>query len=146
MRVLLDTNVVVSALLFPGVPRHLLRALCSPPFELWTSRPLLRELAVTLASRKLTAAVAGTGQTIQDLLQAYAGHAFVVPDDVLVPVEFEPDPSDAAVIAAARGAGAEWLVTGDRHLLNAQEAMPCRVLTVADALARTEKLIEERPV
>jgi predicted nucleic acid-binding protein len=42
MRVLLDTNVVVSALLFPGPPRRLLRTLSGPPFELWTSRPLLR--------------------------------------------------------------------------------------------------------
>jgi predicted nucleic acid-binding protein len=39
MRVVLDTNVVVSALLFGGPPRELLRLLCSPAFEVWTSRP-----------------------------------------------------------------------------------------------------------
>ena len=39
MRVVLDTNVVVSALLFGGPPRELLRLLCNPAFEVWTSRP-----------------------------------------------------------------------------------------------------------
>ena len=139
MRVLLDTNVVVSALLFPGLPRRLLRVLCFPPFEIWASRPLLRELAATLTYQKLSVAVGGTGLTIEDLVQAYASHVFVVPDEVLAPVQFAPDPCDAAVIAAAMGAGAEWLVTGDRHLLDAEEAMPCRVLTVADALAGAEE-------
>jgi putative PIN family toxin of toxin-antitoxin system len=69
MRVVPDTNVVVSALLFPGAPRALVRRLCHPPFQLWTSRPLLRELAGTLAHRKLRAAVARTTMSVELLVQ-----------------------------------------------------------------------------
>jgi predicted nucleic acid-binding protein len=93
MRVLLDTNVVVSALLFPGPPRRLLRALSAPPFELWTSRPLLRELAATLAYRKLATAVTRTGAAVEDLVESYASQAFVLPDEALVATAFPVDPS-----------------------------------------------------
>jgi len=101
MRVLLDTNVVVSALLFFGPPRRLLRALSVPPFELWTSRPLLRELAAVLAYARLGAAVARTDRTVEELVEGYASQAFIAHEDVLLPVAFTADPSDAAVIAAA---------------------------------------------
>jgi len=140
MRVLLDTNVVVSALLFSGPPRRLLRALSSPPFELWTSRPLLRELAVTLAYRKLLAAVIRTGAVVEDLVESYAGETFVVPDEELVAAPFPVDPSDAAVIAAAKAARVEWVVTGDHHLLDAQQVVQYAVLTVTEALARVAEL------
>ena len=58
VRVLLDTNAVVSALLFGGTPRELLRMLCSPPFELWTSRPLLPRVGCNSVLRP-TASVGG---------------------------------------------------------------------------------------
>jgi len=141
MRVLLDTNVVVSALLFPGPPRRLLRIVSSPPFELWTSRPLLRELAATLAYRKLAAAVAGTGLPVEDLVESYAGQTLVVPDEELAATPFPADPSDAAVVAAARSARVEWLITGDRHLLDAQQPTSCSVLRVTEALARAAELM-----
>jgi len=143
MRVLLDTNVVISALLFAGSPRVLLRLLCAPRFELWTSRALLRELTTTLVHRKLAPALNRTGLAVEDLVQSYASQAFVIPDAALRPVDFPPDPSDAAVIAAAQAARAQWLVTGDRHLLDAGDTIRCHVLTVAEALARAEKATAE---
>jgi len=143
MRVLLDTNVVVSGLLFSGAPRRLLRIVSASPFELWTSRPLLRELAATLAYQKLAAAVEGTGLRVEDLVESYAAQTLVVPDEDLPTMPFPADPADAAVLAAARAAQVEWLVTGDRHLLDAQEVTFCSVLGVTEALARAGSLLEK---
>ena len=47
-----------------------------------------------------------------------------------------------AVLAGAQAARAEWLVTGDRHLLDAGDTIRGQVLTVA-ALARAEKVTAE---
>jgi len=138
MRVVLDTNVVVSALLFSGPPRALLRRLCNRPFELWTSRSLLRELPGTLAHRKLRSAVGRTGMSVALLVQAYAQQTLVVSDAVLPEVVFTPDPGDADVIAAARAARARWLVTGDRHLLDHREEAGCEVLALTEALRLCE--------
>jgi putative PIN family toxin of toxin-antitoxin system len=146
MRVLLDTNVVVSALLFGGEPRVLLRALSAPPFELWTSRPLLRELARALGHDKLQGPVSRSGFTVERLTQAYASRTSVVPDAALPEVDFPPDPNDAVVIATARAAAADWLVTGDHHLLGHRGTIPCDVLTITDALARAAALrASDRP-
>ncbi len=138
MRVLLDTNVVVSAVLFGGEPRVLLRALSSPPFELWTSRPLPRELARALGHDKLQGPVSRSGFTVERLTQAYASRTFAVPDAALSEADFPPDPDDAVVIATARAAAADWLVTDDHRLLDHRETVPCDVLTIRDALGRAE--------
>jgi len=131
----------VSALLFPGPPRRLLRALSASPFECWASRPLLRELAATLAYQKLAVPVSKTGLPVEDLVESYAGQTLVVPDEDLTTVPFPTDPSDAAVLAAARAARVEWVVTGDRHLLDAQQLTFCSVLRVTEALARAAELL-----
>jgi len=141
VRVLLDTNVVISALLFGGAARTLLRRLSNPPFELWTSRPLLRELAAALSHAKLSRAVARTGLDTETLTQAYASQAFVVPEAALHPANFAADPRDAPVVAAALAAKVDWLVTGDSHLLDAREILPCEVLTIAHAQERASKLV-----
>lgn len=144
MRVLLDTNVVVSALLFGGLPRHLLRTLCNSPFELWTSRPLLRELAAVLGHDKLRSAVARAGFTVEQLVQAYASQTNVVPNANLHSVTFAPDPRDEPVVAAALAAKADWLVTGDRHLLLAKATLAPEVLTVVEALERAADLLRSQ--
>ncbi|MFQ5809245.1 MAG: putative toxin-antitoxin system toxin component, PIN family [Armatimonadota bacterium] len=144
MRVLLDTNVVVSALLFGGPPRALLRALCQSPFELWTTRPLLRELARTLKHNKLRRAVARTGLSVDGLMQAYAGQVLVVPDAALPTVNFTPDPRDAPVVAGALAAEVDWVISGDRHLLEAHDAIGADVLTVREALHRAAALVGQQ--
>ena len=77
MRVLLDTNVVVSALLFGGRPRVLLHALRRPHFEIWTSREMLRELLDTLSEWKFPV-LARAEVTGAELAATYARRAFVV--------------------------------------------------------------------
>jgi len=68
---------------------------------------LLRELAATLAHRKLQRAVELTAFTVEQLTQAYARQTFVVPDAALPLLEFPPDPDDAVVIGTAMAAAAE---------------------------------------
>jgi putative PIN family toxin of toxin-antitoxin system len=143
MRIVLDTNVVVSAALFDGPPRPLGRLLRHPRFEVWTSRPLLAELAHVPVRQKLQRAVAHTGRSPAELVAAYVKQARVVTDAALPLIAFPPDPGDAHVIAAARASQARWLVTGDHHLLEAPLDLPCEVLTVAEALLRVHELLRQ---
>jgi predicted nucleic acid-binding protein len=124
------------------VRRGISCAVCPPrPSSSGPPGPLLRELAATLAYQKLAAPVAKTGLPVEDLVESYAGQTLVVPDEELTAVPFPADPSDAAVLAAARAARVEWLVTGDRHLLDAQQLTFCSVLRVTEALARAAQLL-----
>ncbi len=141
MRVVLDTNVVVSAALFHGPPRSLIMLLRHPRFEVWTSHPLLAELVHVLARPKLQDTVARSRRSAAELVATYAEQARILPNAALPLIAFPADPQDAHVIAAALGSRAHWLVTGDHHLLEARLEFRCEVLTVAEALRRADELL-----
>ena len=64
----LDTNVVVSALLWKGIPGRFIELAGDREVRLFTSRVLCDELASTLHKRKLAKPVAATGLSIEQLL------------------------------------------------------------------------------
>jgi len=132
MRLVLDTNVVVSALLFSGAPRRLLRTSVPARVELFTSGPLLAELADVLSRNKLKKHVAGLGVSSAQLLGTYARQAEIVqPDDL---PRICPDRDDDVVIGTVVAAGAEFAVTGDRTLLSVAEYRGVRIVSVQEAL------------
>ncbi len=62
MRLVVDTNVVVSALLWNGLPRRLLDIARSGDVEIYTSGVLLAELAATLLRPGLAEKLSATGR------------------------------------------------------------------------------------
>lgn len=115
MRLVLDTNVVASGLLWDGAPAQLLDAAHVGEIEIFTSRPLLAELSNILTRSKFAKAIAATGLPSDELLLGYAELATVV-----VPAQIsqtiKADPADDQVLACALAAHADWIVSGDKHL------------------------------
>lgn len=116
MRALLDPNVLVSAAISPaGPPRQIVTAWVDGRFELIASPALLDELRDVLARprfrRWISAAVAA------EFLDGLAQDAVIV-DDPPAPPGVSPDPDDDYLIALARAARADCLVSGDAHLLD----------------------------
>ena len=111
MRVVLDTNVLVSALLSPeGPPARIYSAWIEGRFRLLTSSEQLAELKATLAKPKLRRYVrrAQTGKLINEL----GSFAEIVSE--LPPVRRSPDPDDDFLLKLAEGGQADYLVTGDQ--------------------------------
>ena len=133
MRLVLDTNVVVSALIWGGPPERLLELAVSGEVALFSSAVLLDELAGVLERGKFIAALASRAVTPAFLTQRYGAVATVVgplPVDRAVPA----DADDDNVIAAALGARADAIVTGDRHLLELDPYRGIRILAPAAVL------------
>ncbi len=112
MRIVADTNVLVSALIFPGgAPEAVYRLALEGRIELVTSRPLLAELG-----RVLTV---NFGWDAERSEQAVAGiirvAALVEPRQAVL--EVEADPADDRVLEAAEDGAVGVIVSGDRHLL-----------------------------
>ena len=78
MRLVLDTNVVVSGLLWEGAPRRLLRFGHSEGILLFTSTPLLQELTETLTKKKFEGKIAASLLSIDQLVNFYAELVSVV--------------------------------------------------------------------
>jgi len=131
MNVVCDTNVLVSAVLFGGQPREVLRRIAEGNAIGYTSPDLKRELADVLAREKFGL----SSEQVSSILQLI-GETFieVVPDEV--PDVIRDDPDDNVVLACAVAANAQWIVSGDRHLLDLKSYQETTILSPVDALTQ----------
>lgn len=98
MRLVLDTNVVASAVLWGGVPRQLLQAGREKRISLFTSIALLAELTDILVRSKFEKKLAASGLTIEQIVDRYAELAAVVQPAAIAPTVLD-DPEDDQVLA-----------------------------------------------
>jgi putative PIN family toxin of toxin-antitoxin system len=122
LRVVVDPNVLVSAAISPaGPPRQIVTAWVDGRFELVASPALIDELRDVLDRPKfrrwISAAVA------REFVDGLADDALLLDDPPERP-GVSPDPDDDYLIALARAAGADYLVSGDRHLLDVSDPDP----------------------
>jgi putative PIN family toxin of toxin-antitoxin system len=134
VRIVLDTNVVLSALLWRGTPYQLLEAIRNrSETRLFTSPALLDELAGVLTRSSPTKRLAVIGKTARAVLADYVEAAEVVePEHVQRVVPNDAD--DDQVIAAAVTAGADWIVSGDADLLSLGSYQGIPIITAAQAV------------
>lgn len=141
MRVVLDTNIVVSALIWGGVPHRLLQAAVAGDILLFTSAVLLDELRDVLGREHLASRLIHKRSSVDEAIHRYGELAIVVSPEA-TPRIVPNDPDDDHVIACAVAAGAHLLVSGDRHLLRLEAFDGIAIVTVGQALAlidRTER-------
>jgi uncharacterized protein len=121
LRVVLDPNVVISALLSPdGAPARALLAWREGCFELIVSSQLLTELSRALSYPKLRDRVAPQdAAALVDWLTRFATHA----PDIDDPPARSADEADDYLLALAAGNDAV-LVSGDKHLLALSAEFP----------------------
>ena len=122
MRVVLDVNVLISALLSRhGPPARLVIAWLDGAFELVISPHLVDELRRALAYPKLRRRVPESDAA--EYLEILGRGASLVPDPVDPAPLTSADPEDDYLIALAAASGS-LLVTGDAHLLELADRAP----------------------
>jgi len=127
MLILLDTNVILSALLFGGVPRQVLELAISKRVELVTSPVLLSELSDILRKK-----FKFSSQMVKKIdREMRKVHRIVEPD---IQVRRVRDPADNRVLEAAHFGMCEYIVTGDKDLLDIKTWQKIRIMTPASFL------------
>jgi putative PIN family toxin of toxin-antitoxin system len=134
VRIVADTNTVVSGLLWQGPPRLLLNLARQQQVTLCTSLSLLAELAEVIARAKFGRRLRTADLSAAALVQDYARLAQLVEPQAL-PAPLSRDPDDDVVLATAAAARAELIVTGDADLLTLGTFRDIRILTTTSALA-----------
>jgi putative PIN family toxin of toxin-antitoxin system len=122
MRVLLDTNVIVSAVATRGLCADVFRAVLAAP-ELVICAQVLKEV-----QRILRMKFGVPDQLITEYLELI-GQEAIVADSMDLPDLSFPDQDDAAIVAAAIAAKAEVLVTGDHELQGLKNVGEVRIIS-----------------
>jgi putative PIN family toxin of toxin-antitoxin system len=132
VKVVLDTNVLVSALIFPGgPPETVYRSVIEGRVELVTSRPLLLEFGRVLATK-----FGWESERARQATRQLARLGRVVKPSESVR-EIAADPADDRVLEAALEGKASVIISGDRHLLRLRSWRGIRILSPSDFVAYT---------
>lgn len=124
-RAVLDTNVVISALLFRGEASRLHALWKKKAFTILASREIVEEYLRVLAYPKFDL----TEKEIRDIIQEEL-LPYIEPVSAAVKMKGVcVDPDDDKFLACAEAAGADVIVSGDGHLLRLKVYKGCPILT-----------------
>jgi len=130
LRVVLDTNVLVSAIISDGKSRELLKKGITNQYSILISDLILKELIVVLRRPKFKI----SEDEVQRIILAIIRTADVV--NVITQIEaVKEDPKDDMIIETAIDGGADIIVTGDSHLIALETFKGIKVTTVDKMLA-----------
>ena len=130
MRVVLDTNVIISGLNFPGNERHILELALRGRFQLCLSPFILDEVSGVLG-RKFD----WTGERSSQALRVLRDAATII-EPPRLPEVIEGGHADNRILECAVAASADYLVTGDRrHLLPLEHHQGATILNAPRFLA-----------
>ncbi|MCL5103354.1 MAG: putative toxin-antitoxin system toxin component, PIN family [Armatimonadetes bacterium] len=133
MKVVLDTNVLISAFIYGGAPLRLVELAESGVLDVVTSEEAVSERQAVLSRGKFALRMAAMGLKASTILSRYREVTSVVEPGLREAMC--TDPADDLFIAIAVAAGADAIVSGDSHLRSCSNRCPVPVMTVAECLS-----------
>ena len=130
----LDTNVLISASFRKkdSIPDQILQSLRDQKFILITTPEILAEIEEVLHYERVLKITKMTEQEIKRFIQDIIDLSFIVPGNVIVQT-VEKDPDDDKFLAAAIEGRTDYVVSGDKPLLDIKEYQGIRIITPADS-------------
>lgn len=133
--VVLDTNVLVSALCLPrSLPADLLRRWLNREFDMLLSMEILAELLDVLHRPKIVRRFGITTLQAEAFSQILRDFCILTPGTLIVDA-VPDDPKDNHVVACALEGSASFIISGDRHLQVLNEYEGIRILSPAQFMS-----------
>ena len=133
VRIVLDTNVLVSGLLYPGKPRRLIDLAVRGKIEIVSSVEMIEELRDVLSREKFSLGEVEQAKIVDFVVRL--SHITILKSKFKV---IKDDPDDDVVINTACDGAAEYIVSGDRTVSKLERFGKIRIVKASDML----KLIE----
>ena len=139
IRVVYDTNVLVSGLLWKGPPHKLLRLVDDGRVFLCLNESMLQEFRDVIHRPLFVPHLERLGFDPADLFTLIVEKAHLF-EDIDIPATIKGDPDDDHVLACALASHASFIVTGDKLLLNQKQFGRTRIIPPVMAL----RLLQEK--
>jgi putative PIN family toxin of toxin-antitoxin system len=133
MKVVVDANIIISRILVPtGIPAQVIEYR-KKTIELLTSEPILAECRRVMRYKRLRARHHLTDDEIDLAIDSFREIADVVEGVMKLDV-ITKDPDDNKIVECAVVGGADYIVSGDAHLLNVGEYEGISILSPSSFL------------
>ncbi len=133
LKLVLDTNVLVSALISTGGNPALLLDKAGESYTLYISKDILTEFEAVISRDKFDF----TDKEIITIIEAVISFSEVVNPAIKLDV-IKSDPDDNKILECAVACEASYIVSGDRHLLELKEYSGIKIITPKAALELLE--------
>ena len=124
IKVVLDTNVIISAIIFGGKPRIVLEGAIKGKFRLCISGEIINELNRVLKRPRFGFPL--------EIIQSIVNELLLI-SDLIIPSEeitiIEADPADNIILECAKEANADYIVIDDTHLLKLGSFKNIKIIT-----------------
>jgi len=128
-KIVLDTNVLISALVFGGKHKKILEAAVKGHIQLVLTEDIIGEMRGVLQGKKFQYPTEITDLIINEL---EALGEIVKPKERITVIE--KDPEDNRVLECAHVSKADYIVSGDKHLLEIEDFKETKILTPEEFL------------
>ncbi len=135
MRVVLDTNVWISGLLWKGAPMQVVRLAEQAKIEVWATQEILAELEESLDYERLARRLRELKLMIADVMVSVTALVSLIELDDLERVVPE-DTDDDVFPNCARAVSAKYLISGNKHVLKLREWQGVLIVTPREFLER----------
>jgi len=140
VKVVADTNVLVSGLLWGGPPNRILRWARDGVLAMLACEETLGELKTVMRYDRLSSRLSALETTPEEMV-AYAMNLMrFVPTPKKIPKTIAKDPFDNIFLAIADQHRAGLIISGDHHILDLQIYIKIPIVTPSEAAAVVRRL------
>jgi len=140
MKIVLDTNVLISATFWEGNESKIIKKAENGEIQIFTSSGILDEFEDVLLRDEFELKIDEMGKTVEEIIEKLVSIAIVVEPKKVVDV-VRHDPDDNKILECAIEAEADYIISGDRHLLDLKEFEHIKIIQAWRLLEILDKKI-----
>lgn len=130
IKIVLDTNIFVSSIFWQGNPHKIIEKAIQGEIQVYVSWEILEEL-----KKILKRDFDEQDNSIEEQIRLIERYAFIVEPNIRLDI-VKDDPDDNKILECAIASEAEFIITGDKHLLNILNYEGITILSPSDFLKR----------
>jgi len=128
-KIVLDTNILISAIVFGGKPRKILNSIITGKIRFATSKYILEEVENVLSGKKFKY----PPQVVHEIRNAIEELGELIEPEKKVNI-IKKDPADNRILECAMAANADFIISGDHHLLELKQYKNIPIITTSEFL------------
>jgi putative PIN family toxin of toxin-antitoxin system len=144
MRVVVDTNVALSGLLWHGPPNRILKWAREGVLEILACEEIAAELRRALEYKRFAKRLSAIEASPAEVFAYFMNLTLFVPTPESIPEQVLEDPFDNLFLALAYANKASLIISGDSHLLELKEYNHIQIVTPSEACQVIEALIKDQ--